>query len=159
MNNFKTTWLAAIVLTLAACGQSTPEQRLEAAGEALEDTSSELETVTTRIDETEALLDELRSKKRKLTNKVRTLEQRVAARATDVALFRAVQGALLENDALSEAAIGVNVDDGEVTLRGVVRTQQQADTAVALAQQTAGVERVRSRIQIDDPAAGAASGA
>jgi len=144
---------------LAGCGKPAPETQLAAAGEALGEATTELSDLNTRIDQTEALLDELRAERRKQRDTVRTLEQRLEARATDVAIFRAVQTMLLNNEQLQEVAITVDVEDKAVTLGGVVRTMEEAALAVNLSKQVAGVARVASRIRIDNPQAGNDSGA
>lgn len=142
-----------VAATLSACGNSTPEARLEAVGEDLSDSTSQLDSLNTQIEETETMLDELRDDRRDLRDTVRTLEQRLEARATDVAIFRAVQSALLEDAMLSESAIAVNVEDGRVALTGVVRNKEEAQQALAVAKQIAGVDGVSSRIRVNDPAA------
>lgn len=140
-----------LFLFLSGCGKPAPEARLEAVGEALDDSTAELVDLDTRIRQTEAALERLRSERRRLRDEVRTLEQRLEARATDVALFRAVQGTLLENEDLQEAAIAVNVEDGAVTLSGVVRTEKELQQAVSIAKEVAGVGSVESKIRIDNP--------
>lgn len=144
----------AILLLVAACGNDTPEQRLEAAGEKVEAVSDDLESIRQRIEEHEAELDRLRAQRDKAKDRLGTLEERLAARATDTALFRAVQTALLEAPDLKESAINVLVEDGNVTLVGSVPSAADRDQALAIAGNVAGVDSVRSRIRIDDPAAG-----
>ena len=144
---------------LAGCGKPAPETQLVAAGEALGEATTELSDLNTRIDRTEALLDELRAERRKQRDTVRTLEQRLEARATDVAIFRAVQTMLLNDEQLQEVAITVDVEDKAVTRGGVVRTMEEAALAVNLSKQVAGVARVASRIRVDNPQAGNDSGA
>lgn len=143
--------LAAAALAVGGCEKSPPETRLERAGEALGQATTELANLDTRIEQTEALLNELRASRREQRDRVRTLEEVLDARATDVALFRAVQKALLDDDRLQAAAIAVTVEEGVVSLHGIVRTQAAKNRAVALASQTAGVHDVVSMIQIDDP--------
>ena len=142
-----------IAVTLTACGESTPEARLEAAGEDLSDSTSELASLNVQIEETETKLEQLRDERRDLRDRVRTLEERLEARATDVAIFRAVQSALLEDTSLAESAIGVSVDDGRVTLTGMVRSVEERAQALAIAKQIAGVASVSSKIRVNNPAA------
>lgn len=150
--------LALVATALAACEKAPPETQLAAAGEALGEATTELADLNTRIEQTETLLDQLRADRREQRDTVRTLEERLEARATDVAVFRAVQTALLDEPSLQNAAIAVDVEERAVTLSGVVRTQQEASQAVAIARQTAGVANVSSKIWINDPAAEKASG-
>lgn len=144
---------ALVAAALAACNQPTPEARLEAVGEDLSDSASELDSLNERIESTEALLETLRDERDGLRDKVRTLKQRLEARATDVAVFRAVQSALLEDETLKESAIGVSVEDGRVTLSGVALSEQEVGRALAVARNIVGVEGVYSRIRVKDPAA------
>ena len=72
-------------------------------------------------------------------------------RATDVALFRAVQSALLEDESLQETGVSVSVEDGIVTLRGVVESADARDTARNIAQGVTGVETVVNRIRVEQP--------
>lgn len=147
-------WLSAsflAALVLSGCDKPAPEAQLTAAGEALGEATTELADLDKRIEQTEELLDELRSERRKQRDTVRTLEQRLEARATDVAIFRSVQTALLGDERLQDVAIAVDVEDRAVTLSGLVRAPEQADQAVELSKQIAGVETVSSRIRVDDP--------
>lgn len=140
-----------LFIVLSACGDSTPEARLEAVGDDLDETIDELINLDKQIEEIESNLGQLRSKRRDLRDKMRTLEQRLDARATDVAIFRAVQSALLEDSELQESAISVSVEDGAVTLTGVVRREEAARRAISLSKQTTGVHSVSSQIQVNDP--------
>lgn len=149
----------AAALLLSGCGKPAPESELAEAGEALGEATTELTGLNTRIEETEMLLGELRAERRKQRDTVRTLEQRLEARATDVAIFRAVQTTLLNDEQLQEVAITVDVEDKAVTLDGVVRTKEEAGRAINLSKQVAGVASVASRIRVDDPRADSDSGA
>lgn len=144
---------------LAGCEKQAPETQLAAAGEALGEATTELSDLNSRIEQTEALLDQLRAERRQQRDRVRTLEQRLEARATDVAIFRAVQSALLGDEQLQDVAIFVDVEDGAVTLNGVVRSKEEADRAVTLSTETAGVNSVSTRIRVNDPQAENDSGA
>lgn len=148
------TALLLAALMLAGCDKPPPEEKLGAAGRALGDAASELTDLNTRIEQTEIMLDELRAERRKQRDKVRTLEERLEARATDVAIFRAVQSTLLRDEQLQEVAVAVDVEDRVVALSGVVRTEEEARRAVELSQQVAGVASVDSRIRVNDPGAG-----
>ena len=139
------------LLTLIGCQPQTPEERLEAAGEALEESEDSLESVEQRIEEHEDALAKLRKQRRKLINRVLTLEERVAKRATDVALFRSVQSGLLEAEELSQSAISVDAEDGVVRLSGLVSSQAEEAAAVRIAQSVPGVASVQSRIDVEPP--------
>lgn len=146
--------LLAGLFLATACGGDTPEQRLEAAGEKVETVSNDLDTIRQRIEEHEAALDRLREEREKAKNRLGTLEERLDARATDTALFRAVQGALLEAKDLKESAINVLVEDRNITLVGSVPSAEDRERALDIARETAGVGSVRSRIRVDDQASG-----
>lgn len=144
--------LAAVsVAALSACQAEPPEDRLIAAGEAVSDTSERIDDLEAQIEAHEDTLDRLRTERRKANAQLQNLEERLAARATDVAIFRAVQSALLEDATLNESAISVRVEDGKVTLRGIVAGAAQRDKALELALNIAGVDSVVSRIQVDEP--------
>ena len=80
-----------------------------------------------------------------------TLEERVAARATDVAVFRSVQAGLLAAEELSETAISVDADSGVVRLSGLVSSVAEEAAAVQIARAVPGVESVRSHIEVEAP--------
>jgi osmotically-inducible protein OsmY len=142
--------LPLLALTLlAGCDRPAPEERLQSAGEQLDSAEESLESLDTRIDELEATLAALRNERRRTEERLLTLEERVAARATDVALFRAVQSAVLEDEPLSQSAIAVDARKGVVTLTGLVPSAELRDRAVQLAADTAGVDRVVSRIDLE----------
>lgn len=134
---------------LAACNSETPEERLEAAGAQLELTEDNLEGVEARIEELETSLATAKQRRRALRERVLTLEEKVAVRATDVALFRAVQSALLELPGLTEAAVSVDADGGTVALSGLVASYEEREAAEAVAAATPGVGRVINRIKVD----------
>ena len=140
--------LVALTL-LAGCDRPAPEERLQSAGEQLDSAQDSLESLDTRIDELEETLAALTKERRRTEGRLLTLEDRVEARATDVALFRAVQSALLEDDPLSQSAIAVDARKGVVTLTGLVKSAGLRDRAVQLAAETAGVDRVVSRIDVE----------
>lgn len=143
--------LAVLLLALFGCQPPTPEDRLEAAGDALEQSEESLASVEQRITEHEDALAELKKQRRKLQNRVMTLEERVAKRATDVALFRSVQTGLLEAPELSRTAISVDAEAGVVKLSGLVSSDAEEAAAVAIARAVPGVESVRSRIDVEAP--------
>lgn len=135
---------AVALLTLLGCGQDTPEDRLEAAGDTLEAAEDTLADIEQKIELHEQSLADLRNKRRQLRERLLTLEERLAARATDVAVFRAVQSALLEDEALSQRAISVDAEDGVVVLRGLVSSEQEEMLAMRVANTVPGVAAVRS---------------
>lgn len=144
---------AIAVLALCGCQPQTPEERLEAAGDALERSEDTLASIERSIAEHETALARLTKQRRALRNRVLTLEERVAKRATDAALFRSVQTRLLEADALSQSAIAVDAEDGVVRLSGLVSSDAEEAAAVRIARAVPGVDSVESRIDVETPEA------
>jgi osmotically-inducible protein OsmY len=145
--------MISLMALLTGCGQDTPEERLEAAGERLQQAEITLEEIEQQIGRHQDELVTLTKQRRKMKDRLLTLEERLAARATDVALFRAVQAAILATSELEQSAIAVQAEDGVITLSGIVAEQAEKDSAILVASETPGVARVVSRISIDDPAA------
>tara|TARA_R110001599_G_C12269342_1_gene661224 strand:- start:661 stop:1134 length:474 start_codon:yes stop_codon:yes gene_type:complete len=140
----------ATVLALAACTDRAPEARLESAGEQLQDTSQNLIELEQEIQNAETHLKTLQKQRRTLTVKVQSLEERLQNRATDVAIFRSLQSQLLNNEALKETAISVEVEDRRITLNGLVSTEEQVAEALATAKSIPGATSIRSQIQIEE---------
>lgn len=141
-----------LATTLTACGKPAPETQLEKAADAFDEALTELDDLDSRIDSTYDLLEDLRAQRREQKKQVRTLEEQVDARATDVAIFRAAQTALLNDSALQDAALAVDVEDSVVTIKGSVSDPEQRRRAISLATNTPGVDRVLSRIRVVEPA-------
>ena len=135
-------------LLVSACESAPPEQRLQATADQLQDTTTDLDEVTREIERLELELEKRRKQRRTLAARQLTLEERLAARATDVALFRAVQKTLLEHDELQNTAVQVSVDDRRVSLRGIVYTAEQRDAAIEATRSTPGIADVRSLLDI-----------
>lgn len=71
--------------------------------------------------------------------------------AADALLAVRVKTAIVNDADLGELPIDVRAVAGVVTLEGIVRTADEADSAVALAQRVAGVARVESALEVGDP--------
>lgn len=145
----KSVFAVAALGLLAGCNQNAPEERLQKIGERVESVSDQLAYLDARIDELYEELDTKKAERQKLRAQLQTLEERLEARATDVALFRAVQSALLDHSELQQTAISVDVDEGVVTLHGTVASAAERETALDTARETAGVDVVVTRIEID----------
>lgn len=142
---FTTVIMTCVML---GCSEPAPEARLGEAGEALDNVSRNLDQIDKEIDSLRDDLDEKQDKRDKLVERKMSLEERVARRATDVALFRAVQSKLLNEEALKNSALSVEASDRVIVLSGKVTTQAERDIAVRLAASVAGVADVRSRLQV-----------
>jgi osmotically-inducible protein OsmY len=155
-------WLAALALAVlvpgaGGCGDDAPEERLAEAQQAVsraeaetQQAQREVERLRSRVAAREA---EVQRAERALTeaqDELRAAATRVEERATDVALFRAVQTRLLEDDTLEPYAVSASVEDGVVTLHGAVETYDEADHAARIARETFGVIGTRNRLQIGE---------
>jgi osmotically-inducible protein OsmY len=146
-------WLLAIALggsgVAIGCGPGEPpEQRLETAGETLEGARDDLEEARARRDAALRELSQARKALRRAESAVLSARERVERRATDVALFRAVQAALLEEPSLAEAAIAARVEGSEVTLEGEVAKTSLRERALEIARGTAGVAEVHDELEV-----------
>jgi hyperosmotically inducible protein len=73
---------------------------------------------------------------------------RTGVALTDAAVTSAVKAKFLADTAVSGLKIDVDTKDGVVTLNGTVATKAEADRAMSLARESAGVERVVSNLRI-----------
>ena len=69
----------------------------------------------------------------------------------DQVVLTSVKSTLIADPEVSGLGINVDVFQGEVTLRGYVKTQREIDRAIDLASSTAGVKSVESRLVLDRP--------
>jgi len=72
--------------------------------------------------------------------------QRAVREVDDGVILSVVKSRFVADPSLSSGAINVDVDNGVVTLTGQVRGPEEAETAIRLALQTNGVNRVVSRL-------------
>lgn len=143
--------LVVLVLCVSACSKPSPEARLEQVGSALDSVSSDLAGANKQVRQLETQLAKERKRRRKLVEEKLTLEERLKRRATDVALFRAVQSKLLNSERLKDSAITVAAHSRTITLEGLVASDKKAETAVSIAKSVAGVTEVDSRLEVDAP--------
>lgn len=155
----------AALLVLGACGEPSDEARFKAARENLMDVRAEVEQAQAVVDDkrelVEAAQSELDAALEKLQEAKARLEEargKVDVSATDAILFREVQSALLADERLESVAVAASVRGGVVTLTGEVRKAEQRNRAVEIAQNTTGVSRVESRIQVAASDSGSDSG-
>lgn len=145
------------VIALVACGAEAPERRLAEAREDLEETRDEVQELRARVEEKRGAVQlaeqALQRAREELEQAARNLDQvreKVDVRATDVALFRVVQSALLDSEELENVAIRAEVEDGVVTLHGEVDEPALAEEAVETARSAAGTEEISNQIRIRD---------
>lgn len=143
----------ALVGATLACDSPTSDERLQAASEDLADARDDSVEARERLESArkrEAMasenLQEARRGLREAEATVLSAKQRVERRATDEALFRSVQSAVLE---LDRSAVEVRVDDAVVTLTGTVADASTRERAVELARSTAGVREVRDQLEVE----------
>lgn len=140
---------AVAMLATAGCTKNAPDERLLETAENVDDVTAEIQYLDQQIADLEDELDRLREERWRMAAKLDTLEERLAARATDVAVFRAVQTALLQEPALADTAIKVHVEHGKVSLHGVVPSEEQRERAIVISRATPGVGSVISRLRLD----------
>jgi hyperosmotically inducible periplasmic protein len=68
---------------------------------------------------------------------------------TDAWITSKVKADLLAADEVSGTAINVDTKDGMVTLNGTVKSQMEADKAVARAKAIEGVKNVTSKLKVE----------
>lgn len=73
---------------------------------------------------------------------------RTGAALTDVAITSAVKAKLLADTAVAGLKIDVDTKDGVVTLNGMVDNKAEADRAMSLARDSAGVKRVVNNLRV-----------
>jgi outer membrane murein-binding lipoprotein Lpp len=140
--------LAVSTGLLVGCeDEPAPEERLAETREALAEVRREVATLESKVERkreavrrAEDALAQARQELEQAENDLARVRGRLDQRATRVALFRAVQKALLESESLEDYAIRVEVADGRVTLRGEVDREAQRERALALARKVIGAD-------------------
>ncbi|MBT8078611.1 MAG: BON domain-containing protein [Gammaproteobacteria bacterium] len=145
-------WLLTLMsvglVATAGCSRPAPEERLIEVGDAVDDTQERLQSINADINSHLDAVTELKKERQRVRASLMSLEERLEHRATDLAIFRATQSALLEEPALQQAAIVANVEDGVVTLTGSVANLQQRQEAMQVVETVPGVESTVVRLQI-----------
>lgn len=75
----------------------------------------------------------------------------VGESSTDALIYHAVRRQLVKHESTSKRAIFVDVEDGDVTLRGMIFNAAARDEAVAAALKVEGVKAVRDRLLFNTP--------
>lgn len=135
---------------LSACSKPAPEERLIEVGQDVSDMQSRLVSINEQIAGHQDAIQQLRKERRNAKAKLMTLEERLQRRATDLAIFRAAQSALLDEPMLQEAAVLANVEDGAVTLNGSVSSLEEEKKATDIVRAIPGVESTIVRLQLID---------
>lgn len=155
---WRTTLAVLVAALLAACGPGDPpeqrlreaERRADEARQAVARAKAELEKEREQLEQCRQDLHGAQQQLGTARERRSDAEQEVDQQATDVAVFRYVQRALLEDDALKGAAITAHVEDGIVELTGEAETAAQRDRAKEVAAGAPGVRSVESSIQVLD---------
>lgn len=144
--------------TLLACGAEPPEKQLAQARHELEQARGEVKSLERMVEDKKAAvrdaekaLQHAREELDQAERELATARRKIDRRATDVALFRAVQSRLLESGALREVAIRAEVQDGVVTLQGEVGDEALSQEAVEIARSVTGVDQVVDGIRVRAP--------
>jgi septal ring factor EnvC (AmiA/AmiB activator) len=154
--------IGMVLLLTAGCGDEAPEKRLSETRHDLLEVREKIESLEANVsrkretvERAEDALSEARERLARAESDLSRVRARLDARATRVALFRAVQSALLEREALEDYAIRVEVADDQLILRGEVDEQAAADRALEVARAVVGADpdgvaivEVESRIQV-----------
>ena len=106
--------------------------------------------INAEIDTHQRAIKNLREERRNARASLESLERRLERRATDLAIFRAAQAALLDEPTLEDSIVVANVDDGIVTLEGAVSTAEKEQKAAAIVRSIPGVESTNNRLQLVD---------
>jgi osmotically-inducible protein OsmY len=154
--------LVIVPFWLAACGGPDPEADLVAASEELAAARSTVEAAKAVVEQRQGVVSDANAQLDASRQELREAEERLAraasqvdVRATDDVLFRSVQRRLLEDGELEDVAVAATVSNGTVTLSGRVPNGGLADRAEEIANDTPGVVRVESLIEVDIPAVAA----
>lgn len=150
--------LFAVAIGLGACGGETPEDRLAEARESLSEARGEVQSLEAKVEERREAVQEAedaaakaRAQLDEAEAKLAEARSRIDERATEVALFRTIQGELLAEKSLEDFAIRVDVSGGSVTLRGQVDKPEHAREAVKIARGVPGVSDVVDELTVRDP--------
>lgn len=135
---------------LAGCSRPAPEERLIEVGQDVSDMQSRLESLNEEIAGHEEAIHQLQKERQRAKAKLMTLEERLQRRATDLAIFRAAQSALLDEPTLQGAAVLASVEDGVVTLNGSISGLQEERKATEIVRSIPGVESTVVRLQLVD---------
>lgn len=75
--------------------------------------------------------------------------ERIGPSSEDARIYHAIRRQLVKNETTPKRAIFVDVEDGDVTLRGTIFTGAARDDAVAFAKKVEGVKAVRDLLVIN----------
>ena len=151
--------LPLVLLALAlGCGEPTQEELLQAATEAYEEAKLETDEASAALALREEELAMAQTARDEAAERLREGERarsdartQVGLHATDELLFRKIQQALLEDEALADVAVSAQVEDGVVTLTGEVPSEALRTHAALVAEAVPGVAEVRTLLTVPAP--------
>lgn len=133
----------------AAPDETIPaREQLAKAQRQLKSLVKDVKTKRQAVERSKEQLATAREELAKAQDELQRVSREVDDRETNVALFRVVQRALLENEALDDVAIRVDVSHGVVTLHGKVEAKAQEREALETARSAAGMFDVDSEIEL-----------
>ena len=144
------TALAATIAIVAGCSAPSPEDRLIEAGDDVSNTEDRIAAINAEIDAHQQAIQNLRKERQNARASLESLEKRLERRATDLAIFRAAQEALLNEPTLEDSIVVANVDDGIVTLEGAVSNAEKEQKAASIVSSIPGVKSTNNRLQLVD---------
>jgi osmotically-inducible protein OsmY len=163
MNNQKLVTAFLACLALAGCQPDSPDDRLletadevqdvreeiGEAGEQVAEASDELAASEQAVEAAEIELQKSRERLQTLQRQHTEERELLRRMANDVALFRLIQKQLLEEPQLADTAVSVSADNGVVSLRGALNSEQDVALAIGIASQAPGVKSVRNLLDVE----------
>jgi osmotically-inducible protein OsmY len=147
--------LSTLLMMTTGCGGESQEEALEEATavliaerEAVQQAREKVDARQQAVDQAQSELEAAKEELRIQEQELREAEARVGLKATDATLFRSVQRRLLDDEALEELAIAVQVSKGVVTLLGTAPDPDDRARAEEVARTTPGVVTVNNRIEV-----------
>ena len=122
--------------------------------ETAEETARKLsDSIREQIDkwdlDTQSIKDELADTGEIVRENIDVISDVVKESSGDAILTSKIKAKLGFNREIAARKINVDTDDGEVTLTGTVKTEQQIAEAVALALDQEGVKKVTARLKVE----------
>lgn len=147
-------FLLVVTFAVVGCSETPLDQyrdAMDAVAQAREDVTDEKAEVVELREELADLKEQLNEAVAELENERAELNharQVAAERATDQVLFNVIQNKLLDDDRFEQAAIAVGVDNGVVTLTGMVPDAATREAAGKVAASQAGVTDVVMKLTV-----------
>ena len=145
----------ALALLTFACGGDTTDNRANTNSNTTVVTTSNANTVANSNANANKgrynaniSQEEYEKEKETFTQKAKDLGEKIGSGASDGWLWVKTRGALLAADDLEESTINVDVNNGVITLRGTVPSQDQIKKADAAAKSVSGNKGVQNQLKV-----------